>query len=531
MLFLCSCYSMALAQQLGSDVNILWGDPQEESRRSTLYDVIGHDESGFYALRLKTGGFYGSSSTFSLEHYDTGMNKTQTVEVALKHNNKKLYLEQIVHYNNRLFIFTSLADQQDKERKLFVQPISKQTLMPVGEPRQIAAIDYTGHSRGNSGNYGFAVSTDSTKYLVFYNLPYDDDKNERFGFHVLDWEMNQLWEKQVELPYEEKLFEVERYKVDNAGNIHLLGRLFKEKRKLKRRGAPNANFQVLSYRNEGNDFTEYAVDIPGKYLNDMQIAVLPNQDIVCAGFFSPERTSSIKGSFFLTIDAQSKLVKQQSFKDFDADFLTEDLSEAKAAATKEKIENGKNVELFQYDLDDIVLRDDGGAILVGEQYYIRVITTNSPNMGATSKTYYYYNNIIVININPAGEIDWAHQIPKRQRTANDGGFYSSYTMAVVKDKMYFIFNDHPKNLVAKKGKVHHMTLSKSQALAVLVEMDSKGNQVRKPLFKAADASVIIRPKVCEQITNGEVVVFGQRKRLQRFAKINLVPNSGSAHLD
>lgn len=522
LLLLGSCLSQAYAQPQLGNIDILWGKPQEESRRSTLADIVGHDESGFYALRLKSSGFYGANSSFSLEHYDNALNKTQAVEVDLTLDKKERMLEQIIHYNNRLFLFTSLADQKSKHKKLFIQPISKSSLLPVGDPRQIASIDYSGHTRSNSGSYGFSVSGDSTKFLVFYNLPYDKGQKERFGFHVLDWEMNQLWEKQLELPYEEDLFEVERYKVDDAGNIHLLGLLFNEKRKLKRKGEPNYKYQVLSYRNNGESHTEYPVEIPGKFLSDMQIAILPNQNIVCAGFFSPGRTTSIKGSYFLTIDAKSGGIQHQSFKEFDADFLTEGLSESRAAATKERIEKGKNVELYQFDLDEIVLREDGGAMLVGEQYYTRVVSSYSPNGGVTSsKTLYYYNNIIVVNINPEGDIEWAHQIAKQQRTANDGGFYSSYTMAVVKDKLFFIFNDHPKNLVVKQGTVHNMTLSKNEALVVLVEMDREGNQSRKPLFKTADASVIIRPKVCEQINTHEVVVFGQRRKLQRFARVNL----------
>jgi hypothetical protein len=530
-LLLGSLLPVALAQPRYEGISILWGNPQQESKRSTLADIIGHDESGFYALRLKTGAFYGINSKFSLEHYDNAMNKTRTVEVDLELADKKRVLENIVHYNNRLFMFTSLADQKSKQKKLYLQPISKTDLQPVGEPRQISAIDYTGYSRGNSGTFGFSVSTDSTKFLVFYNLPYDQGENERFGMHVLDWEMKQLWEKQIELPYEEELFEVERYKVDNTGNIHLLGRLFNEKRKLKRKGEPNYKYQVLSYRDSGSSLTDYAVEIPGKFLNDMQIAILPNQDIICAGFFSPAKTNSIAGSYFLTIDAKSKKVKKQSFKEFGADFLTENMREGKAAATKDKIEKGKNVELYEFDLDDLVLREDRGAILVGEQYYIRVMTTYSPNGGVSStKTQYHYNNIIVVSINAQGEIEWAHQIPKRQRTVNDGGFYSSYTMAVVQDRLFFVFNDHPKNLNAKQGQVYNMRLSGNEAIVVMVEMDGQGNQTRRPLFKAADASVIIRPKVCEQLTNKEVVIFGQRKRVQRFAKISLQPDPQKASL-
>ncbi|EMR04744.1 hypothetical protein [Cesiribacter andamanensis] len=517
LLALC-CSSLLVAQPRNEQTTILWGRPYEESRRSTLADVIGHDASGIYTLSFKAGMFYGLNSRFTLEHYDINMDQARTVEIDLEHNNAKRSLERIVHYNNRLFMFTSQADQKSKVNSLYIQPINKTSLLPEGEPRQVARIDYSGHSKNNSGSFGFEASRDSTKFLIFYNLPHDSREQERFGFHVLDWEMNPLWEQQIELPYKEDLFEVERYKVDDQGNIYLLGRIFNQKRKLRRRGEPNYKYQILAYRNEGTLLTEYPVEMPGRFLTDMQLAILPNQNLVCAGFYSNEGTTSIKGSYYLTLDSKSKQVTRQSVKEFGADFLTETLSDSKARKTKSRIEKGKNIELYQFDLDNLILREDGGAILVGEQYFVRRVTYTNGRT-TTTRTLYYYNNIIVVNIDPRGDIAWAHQIRKSQRTVDDGGFYSSYTMAVVADKLYFIFNDHPRNLAPKKNKFYSMNTASKEALVVLVEVDSQGQQTKTPLFMSADAEVIIRPKVCEQIAHNQLVVFGQRKRNHRFAKI------------
>ena len=52
----------------------------------------------------------------------------------------------------------------------------------------------------------------------------------------------------------------------------------------------------------------------------------------------------------------------------------------------------------------------------------------------------------------------------------------------------------------------------------LATVESKRGQKNR-LFTFADADVIIRPKVCEQVSGQELVVFGQRKRNQRFIKI------------
>ena len=39
------------------------------------------------------------------------------------------------------------------------------------------------------------------------------------------------------------------------------------------------------------------------------------------------------------------------------------------------------------------------------------------------------------------------------------------------------------------------------------------------LFSSAETGIVTRPKVCEQISDNEMIIFGQKKTTQRFAKI------------
>lgn len=181
------------------------------------------------------------------------------------------------------------------------------------------------------------------------------------------------------------------------------------------------------------------------------------------------------------------------------------------------------MELYQYDLDDIIFTSDEEAILVGEQYYTKIPTSTTTDENGITRTntiyYFNYNDVIVINMNSDGQIEWTEKIAKRQSTRNDGGFFSSYALSIVEDKMYFVFNDNRKNLLYNgEGRVYKILLNK-ESVVVLVTLDSNGKQTRNPLFMAKDADVIIRPKVCEQNSKNELVLFGQRKKTQRFLKV------------
>lgn len=517
---------LSFGQSLSKKVDILWGPEQKESRKSTLSDIVGHDKTGIYSIKTKRKGLMSLNSTLTLEHYNYEMIQTKSVVLDLTEQKKERNFEFIIHLNNELHIFSCFKNQKLKKNFLFVQSINKNTLLLNSNIKKIAEIDYSGNSKYNSGSFSYEISKDSSKVLIFYNLPYNKGEREKFGFHISDKDLNQLWEKKITLPYKEELFSVEDFEVDKNGNVHLLGLIFNEKRKEKRNGIPNYKYQVLSYYSNGEKLSEYPIKIEGKFLTDMRIVINDEQDIICGGFYSSEGTFSIEGSYFLKIDGKTKEIKSKSFQEFGIDFITQNMSDRQEKKTKKKAAKGKSTELYKYDLDDIILRDDGGALLIGEQYFVKVFTSTTTDANGnmnTSTTYnYYYNDIIVINMSPNGKIEWTEKIPKRQRTANDGGFFSSYALSVVKDNLYFVFNDNPKNLFYKdKGSLSNFSTRK-ESIVVLVALDSEGKQTKEALFSARDADIITRPLVCEQISKDEMILFGQRKKTHRFAKIAFI---------
>ena len=339
---------------------------------------------------------------------------------------------------------------------------------------------------------------------------------------VLSDDLKVLWNKEIKLPFEDELFDLESYRVDNDGDVYLLGLIYNEKRKSKRRGAPNYKYQIFAYRDKGKTVKEYPVSLADKFITDMQIEVLNNKNLICAGFYSEKGTYSIRGTYFLTVDAKTKEIKTKSFKDFGIDFITQNMTEGQAEKAKRKEEKGQQNEMYEYDLDRLLVGKDGSAILLGEQYYVKTQTQTHYVNGhsqVTTSTHYYYNDIIAVKVDPSGKIEWNEKIAKRQHTVNDGGFYSSYTMAIVKGELCFIFNDDAKNVSYNGvGKVANFRGGK-ESLVMLVQLDNKGKQTRQPLFRASDLEVITRPKVCEQITNNEVILFGQRRKTQQFASV------------
>ena len=59
-----------------------------------------------------------------------------------------------------------------------------------------------------------------------------------------------------------------------------------------------------------------------------------------------------------------------------------------------------------------------------------------------------------------------------------------------------------------------------KSVVVVVSVDQKGVVTKKPITNSKDVDVITVPKVCEQISNTDVVLFGKRKKTQQFGLLH-----------
>ena len=516
---LCLLVALPLVAQRTSKPSVKFGPEFKIPGKSTLDDVIGYDNTGFYVLETNRWG-----SKYTLRLFNHQMALVKSAEVNLDYEGKRRRFEFSVQFNGRIYLFTSFANQKLKKNLLFVEAINPSTLKPDGKMTKVAEIDYSRFGRWNIGEFGYDLSRDKSKLMIHFDLPSAKGENERFGFKVFEEDLKVVWGKDVTLPYDANLFDIERFAVSNDGDAYLLGLRFEDKRRVKRQGNPNYHYEVLAYSGNGEDPNKYTIQLGDRFITDMQIEISDDGDILCAGFYSDLGTFSIKGVYFLRVDGLSKDIEVRSFKPFTIDDIVQHMSERKAKRTQAKMDKGKNVELYNYELDDLIVRSDGGVVMVGEQFYVRVVTvTTTDSKGNTSTRttyYYYYKDIIVVNIEPDGSIAWVQRIPKLQQSVDDGGYYSSYVLTVVDDRLIFVFNDDPRNVNYRSpGKPHLYTRGENSAV-LAVELDPQGNQNRYTLVPPRGRTTpTTRPKVCEQANANELVLFAEWKKTRQFARV------------
>ncbi len=525
--------------QTNAPASMEWGRQYAEPNNTFATKIIGLQPDGFYMLRQKILNNPESRPRAWVEFYDRDMNMKKSVEQELKYKGKKRDFEDVLFINNQLYLLTSFNNSAKKKNYLFKQKISSKSLIPSKSLEMICETE--AKNKEAEGSFASHISKDSTKLLIYNDLPYNKNESERFGFRVFDDDFSLIWEKDVALPYPDSKFTVEEYQVDDLGNVHLLGVLYEDNVKWRRRGNPTYQYIILSYLNNGEDVEEFRIDLDNKFITDLTFRVNKKGELICSGFYSEKGTYSIKGVYYFRLNPSNRTINNKHFEPFPFDFLTQHLSDKrkqKAKNAEERNDMRRSAELFDYSLDELVLRSDGGAVLVAEQFFIQEqnyyndpygygfypyryspFSYNRYNNRGQTDYLYNYNDIIIVNIRPTGEIEWSARIPKKQETRNDGGYYSSYAMSIVRDKIYFLFNDNVRNFDSSGKNNRLYNYNGSDSVIALSQVSKDGNVTTFPLGSNRDAGIITRPKMCKQIGKKEMAVFGEYGRGYKFAKL------------
>ncbi|HQW21946.1 MAG TPA: hypothetical protein PLI47_01510 [Bacteroidia bacterium] len=506
------CSTAVEAQHKSKFASVKWGPELEGSKKGSITDFLGYDDNAFYLSAYE-------KSDAMIEKIDKNLSNplTITFEEKDKATKEKYELHSRGYFANKLYMFKTNVDKDTKTTTLYAEEVNSKNMTSKGKLKKLSEITY--EKRRDKGGFSIVYSPSETYMMVIESIPTDKEENEQFNVAILDSSLNLIWRKNLELPYLNTLFFRQKFIVGDDGNFYVLGKLYKDKVKTRVKGMVNYMYHVIAYGDNGDSKIDYEIKLGDNYITDITFSRNSNGDIISAGFYSKKGLSSVDGSFFLTLDPITKAVKASNMKEFDMEFMTEYMSEKDEKKAKKREEKGKDDELYQYDLRTLVKREDGGVMLIGEQFFINYIQYRCGNSYCT-RTDYYYNDIIVVNIDPTGKIEWAKKIPKRQISTNDGGFYSSFAMAVNRDRLSFIYNDHKDNMDMEKTKrLKNFNLSDRNGVVVLATMDDSGKLTREILLDNTETEVIIRPKVCEQFDDDHMLLFGERKKMEQFAII------------
>lgn len=515
---LCLGVSPVMSQSKTDRASVTWGVEMNDSKDGAFDEVVGYTDDHVYMTVFVKKEIF-------LRKMD---NKHRTVYqklIPLTIDKNDHVLKEVVVFGEKILVFTTFLDKKDKSVSLYMRAFNEVDMKPQGRMQKLASMDV--EKRRNTGASSVRVSPNKQAVLISQVLPYEKEARERFNLKVYDNDMTLLWDRNVELPYLDSEFSVESFRVTDDGTAIMIGNKYAEKREakeLRKDGKATYEYHMLVFHSDESAPEDHAIVVPGKFLQDLSLNIGKEGDILCGGFYGNKGSFAVSGTFFLRLDRTTKRVIHSSFKEFDRDFITAYMTEKEEArATKKADKKGEELELYNYELREIIRRDDGGAVMVGEQYRFFVTTTctTNANGGQTCRTnfHYVYNDIIVVNVDPNGDIAWAAKVPKRQHSVNDGGRYSSYALVVKDDHIYVMFNDSGKNLMLLPGdKVEPFKYGKDM-LITLATINADGKVFREALLPQDKRDAITRPKAGVQTGDGRLFIYANWKKTHRFGTV------------
>lgn len=506
------------AQPKTDRATVNWGAESEERETGAFDRIFGQTTDAVYMTLWKRDDLL-------VQKMDVGLTSVYSRVLELELLKNDLELEDLVVINDKVLAFASFYSKKEDVRMLYVRLFNEADMSAEGEWKEVARF---ASEKERSGSFGITFSPNKDHILISVNLPYEKDAAEKFRLHVMDDALQPEWDREITLPYTDKEFSFEEFRVDNKGDVIMIGVKYAEKREakaLKRAGKAQYSYHLLTYAADGTE-RDHTIEVQDKFLQDLTLSLDTGKaDILCGGFFGNKGAYVVRGSFFLRLDPTTLAIKHQSFKEFEDDFITQYMTPKEEEKAKKRADRkDEDLEMYEYDLADIVRRDDGGAVLIGEQYYTYTTTTCYTTQGGgrtcTTTYHYIYNDIIVINIGPDGNIAWATTVPKRQHTANDGGYFSSYGLEVKGDRLYFVYNDNGENLFLAAGdKFKNTDFQGKSSIVTLATVSIDGHVTREALFDPEKRELILRPKSCRQMEDDRMFLYATRKKDYRFGMV------------
>lgn len=453
--------------------------------------VIGQDEAGVYVLMsnlsLETSRdhFGLKSRKYEMSYYSYNLQeKWHKVPEA---NPTTSYVENISFFNNQLIVISS-EELKGGEVRLYITVYNDKGEITI-KGKQI----YTGTISKNSdlAKPRILVSPDKTKL----GLALEDQKNDGITIHfcALNDQFEVVRQGKETISYSTKDATLSDYVITNKADFLFLGYTKEmqadgDKSKLRIFNLffmPNgeAGVKTFPFNNMDQQMTEAALVLDKN-----------NNKAIVTGFFADK--SSFPGASLL----YGTLNLQQPEKFIVHTGLLNNDAQLKLVGQRNA---GGGISLFNYPIQRVIPRSDGGALVIAEAAYLSEYSfydyfTQTFNR----RVEFHFDNILALSVNADGTVHWSQLIRKEQTSLDDEGLYSSFNIVLSPEELFIIYN----NDIGRKNEI------------IGEAINAQGKTTTRTFSKSSD-SISILPRAGKQVDEDTFIVPAVTKKKLFLVKI------------
>lgn len=469
-------FSPIQAQEITARIDLGKREPQPD------FYVYSPVDQGIVTL-----GPVNKSSTryLGITKYNSALKKEWNKRVLEQNGRKTVDFVSVVGAN--IFVFVS----EEFPREGVIKTYYYQFDLEGNEMASEAILSVYPNEKEQKVGLQYVMSRDKRRLLCYKNLKNKRDAEEML-YYVFDDEGDVMVTGEINLKYPDNRFQVEDIRVSNQGNAYLLGKF---SRVNNIREADDQKFIIYRHDARQQLGEEIEIDLGDRYITDIAFRLDRDENIYVAGFYSNRSTEQIAGTVLQRIDRDGT-VSLNRIQKFEENFLSNYLSAG-------QINRGR--ELRNFYLKDIVLRSDGGVLLMAEKFFITTESYRDFYGAWVDRDIYHYEDIILTSVSGNGDIEWHAIVDKNQVSENPATL--SYFNAIGRDGAYLFYEYKPRR---NKFNIYYNNIGIEGAVSD-----------RIPLFNNYKVGSEFYPKFCEQINNDEAIMvyYQNRGRILSVVKI------------
>ena len=497
------------AQESPIDVTLFKSEVLKEKKSNILRTIFKDESNTLYIIRTSENEKYFYIDVFDndfkqINSFEHKIEKRRKISGGFLNGNTLGFIE---YYKNRkekkieAYLYTSKKEKLEVSKRNIFEVTTDRYPSFFGSIFSASKMD-----KDFEGNMSFSKSG---KYNVF-NIDSSDKKNEHHSIKVFDENFNKLWEKEFELPYKDKRFKLQDVKVSDEGEVSVLGKVYPKKKKKKKKGG---NYHYELFKITKNNVVSTKLSVDDHFVATLELDFTPEDKISCIGFYSNKNEYRFKGVCSFIINPEDIKIENSKFSPFTEQFLTD-----KYGKSKEK-------ELSNIRFKNVSYPEGGGMIITAEEFFITTTYVHN-QYGGYTRISYNFDDIITLKLNDEGDLLWARNINKAQTSGYFSNPLMSFGTAQYNNNEYLILNAHKKMGELSGGRIKFREsflwkATKKNTNLYIVKFDADGNFIYKTLLSNKEEEAPFNCRYIEQVSDNELILYGQRKRKRQFLKITI----------
>ncbi|MEO8233976.1 MAG: hypothetical protein ABI549_01060 [Flavobacterium sp.] len=375
---------------------------------------------------------------------------------------KNYSFEEVLEIDSKYYFMYSSWDGDNEKEQLFAAEINFASGEFVGTPKLVFQVDgkVAGTMVGSmfsisvEDKFDFYQSRDKKNVLIQYRkkpeVKRDTKSFDILGLYTFDGNLNKTSGAEVTMPYTERRMNNLDYQLDNKGNLYLLTKVFhddsNDDKKKRKDTEANYHIEMFVIKSGSNKIEISQFDNKDKFINKLWLFDTNKDYLICGGFYSNGKGDFDDCDGILAFKIkQDGTIYDKTFHEIPLEVLNQYESERTKKKNEKKERKGDGAKFSDLDLIDLAVNDDGSIVLVGEQYFVVVHTSYSPQGGTRTTYTYHYADMLVSKINADGTLGWMRKIAKNQvGSRGKGGM--SYKYFNANNNHYFVYLDNVKNI-------------------------------------------------------------------------------------